>query len=94
MKMGIHAQQRRYFETDEEFPDNIINILEAYNEASRVSAITARCAAQSGELSDIRRSQWWETVTLTIEQCLVSLRYSNDPFVIPEPPDFYTRNGK
>ena len=41
MKMGSHSiKDRNFFNEDEEFPDSLKNLLDGYNEAARMSAIT------------------------------------------------------
>ena len=88
MKLGIHAQRRNFFEQDDEFPEALKRILDAYNEAARMAAHTAKRAASDGTLARIRESQWWETVAQTLERCLqVSIDKEAD-FTMPKPPAF------
>ena len=89
MKMGSHSiKDRTFFNEDEEFPDSLKNLLDGYNEAARMSAITAKQAAKKGTLKAIRESQWWETVAQTIEECLHAAIDRDTEFSMPTPPEF------
>ena len=89
MLMGKHSlQNRNFFEQDEDFPENLKGILKAYDEAARWAALTAKYAARDGTLVSIRKAQWWETVTQTIEECLRVAIRSSDEFEMPTPPEF------
>ena len=88
MRMGKYSQNRNFFEEDEEFPEILKQVIGGYNEAARMAAITARCAARTGTLKDIREAQWWETVAQTIEECLRVATDDEAEFSIPTPPKF------
>lgn len=88
MELGINAQRRNFFEKDREFPEALKSVLDAYNEAARMAAHTAKCAASEGTLVRIRQSQWWETVTQTIEECLRASVDAEEDFIMPTPPAF------
>lgn len=88
MELGIHAQRRNFFEKDDEFPEALKRTLDAYNEAARMAAHTARRAASDGTLARIRESQWWETVAQTLERCLQVAVDTEADFTMPTPPAF------
>lgn len=88
MKSGLFAQQRNYFDIDQEFPHSMRPSLDGYNHASKMAATSARMAIQSGELEWLRRAQWWEAVTQTIESFLSCAINNTDELNIPEPPSF------
>lgn len=88
MKLGTHARQRNVFKEDCEFPEALKSVLDGYNEAARMAAFKAKCAASEGTLVRIRQSQWWETVTQTLEECLRVLVDAEEDFTMPTPPSF------
>lgn len=88
MELGIHAQQRNFFEQDDEFPGALKRTLDAYNDAARMAACTAKRAASDGTLARIRESQWWETVAQTLERCLQVAVDTEADFTMPTPPVF------
>jgi len=88
MRMGKYSlQNRNFFEQDQEFPDKSKQVLDGYNEAARMAAITARFAASNGTLKSFREAQWWEAVTQTIEECLRVAINNENEFSMPTPPE-------
>lgn len=92
MRMGRHSlEKRNFFEEDQEFPDQMKRILDGYNEAARMAAVTASHAVRFGTLEALREAQWWEAVAQTIEQCLSVVIDEEDEevdFSMPTPPEF------
>lgn len=92
IQMGKDAMQRNFFEKDQSFQDCLKRTLDGYNEAARKAAISAKYAAKTGEVKDIREAQWWETVTGTIEECLRVAINEDVEFSMPVAPRFDLAN--
>ncbi len=101
MKQRIYMTQRSYFEDDVVFeidpPEVLETLLNRYEEAARLASNTAATAVRSGKRADLRRAQWYEAITKTLEEVLGSFSctqrgelYEHDPeeFDLPHPPIF------
>lgn len=94
--MGPYGVERHHFEEEQTFPVDIRHLVDAYEEAARLAAISAKHAVRTGRLEELRRAQWRECVAQTLEEALgtfvvlegaESLGRSTK-FDQPEPPRF------
>jgi hypothetical protein len=86
--MGKYSiRHRSFFEKDQEFRDDFKPLLDAYDDASRMTALRASYAVQEGTLKAMRKAQWCEAVTQTIERFLC-VCIGEGKFELPEPPEF------